>query len=890
MAKKAIYIDIDDISTSKRDDGVTKIDIKEGARVYRRAKTGSGSSRSSFKRSGTVTKTGVKNTPEEQQKAVQEQQRQQEIQQQNREKRQAQQEQQQRLIQYKREQQQQDLNRRRLTTLQQNTPTTSPEPVDVMTQKEIRESRRRREPSVNVGPGGATGKPNPITTTPTEYNKKPVTFEAQGEGVSASGDIVEGTYESRIIDYEQGIPTTQVYFIPKGPGSEMKVTDQNTIKKFREVQKEVTSAVYLQEERIGIGGAIDNLTLIGGRNQTANLRSGNVNTIGFIKSFGAGVAVSGLETVQFVGSTISRPRETLSNIPEGIIQISRNIESGKFRSNIRYGLQGGGGFFAGKLTGEIAQDVLTGKTFSFIGKQTRKFGTVISPRYKRITTRKIGGEITGFKSIGASDDLFRSIKVDDLIDTGIKEINDIKGVGKIQLIPGQPNLPLNKLSPDDLKNIPSSIKNQPGFKGAFGYSDEFIESYAGQVGPVTTSARDLIGFKSGSKENFFGTKIKLSPRKEYGDIALFASPFEKETGQAVTRISRLGTNDKAGFLDFLSGNFQITRNRPQIVIFPEQRIGDFFTTKRFTPGEFEVTTIGESVIRKTGKPGVTLIDDQRVPIITAERVIDGDINVNDIVDVGGKKFSGFTREELSYRDLPVLETGPIKASSINIKNINSNYNIESNNTGNLSYSSLVSAPSSSSSFTTNIISSSPRSSGSSRRRSSRGGSSPIDIVSSSPSIPTSPPIISSSPALSSSPPPIISPGKSDYYNPFKQTSKPTPSIKIPKPIKQPKQFGSFTAQVRRGGTFFNIGRFKTPGAAFRAGREKVSGTLAATFRVQGVGKLPKAPRGFRVKQTKSGPEFIERRSFRLSKPTEIKEIQLFGKAKPKRKKKKRIKK
>ena len=58
MVKKAIYIDIDDISTSKTAAGVTKIDIREGAKVYKRARTGGGSS---FKRSGTV-KTTVSET------------------------------------------------------------------------------------------------------------------------------------------------------------------------------------------------------------------------------------------------------------------------------------------------------------------------------------------------------------------------------------------------------------------------------------------------------------------------------------------------------------------------------------------------------------------------------------------------------------------------------------------------------------------------------------------------------------------------------------------------------------------------------------------------------------------------------------------------------------
>lgn len=49
--------------------------------------------------------------------------------------------------------------------------------------------------------------------------------------------------------------------------------------------------------------------------------------------------------------------------------------------------------------------------------------------------------------------------------------------------------------------------------------------------------------------------------------------------------------------------------------------------------------------------------------------------------------------------------------------------------------------------------------------------------------------------------------------------------------------------------------------------------MAATFRVTGVGRIPKAPKGFRVKITPTGPLFIERRGLRLSKLSEVLEIQ-----------------
>ena len=79
-------------------------------------------------------------------------------------------------------------------------------------------------------------------------------------------------------------------------------------------------------------------------------------------------------------------------------------------------------------------------------------------------------------------------------------------------------------------------------------------------------------------------------------------------------------------------------------------------------------------------------------------------------------------------------------------------------------------------------------------------------------------------------------------------------------------------QIRRGGQFFSIGKFKTLQAAFKAGQRGVERTLAATFRLTSPGKIPKAPKGFRLKKTDFGTLFIEKRGRRLSKRSETREI------------------
>ncbi len=115
----------------------------------------------------------------------------------------------------------------------------------------------------------------------------------------------------------------------------------------------------------------------------------------------------------------------------------------------------------------------------------------------------------------------------------------------------------------------------------------------------------------------------------------------------------------------------------------------------------------------------------------------------------------------------------------------------------------------------------------------------------------------------------------------------TPRIKQPKPkIKEPKPFkfrldlkttkepassgGLFSVAVRRRGRFRTIGKGLSLKQATAVGKQRVSSTLAATFKIEGLGKAAATPKGFR--RGKGLGTFIERRGLRLSTGTETKEI------------------
>lgn len=111
---------------------------------------------------------------------------------------------------------------------------------------------------------------------------------------------------------------------------------------------------------------------------------------------------------------------------------------------------------------------------------------------------------------------------------------------------------------------------------------------------------------------------------------------------------------------------------------------------------------------------------------------------------------------------------------------------------------------------------------------------------------------------------------------------PLKPLPLPKLLRQPKKYrggGVFSVSVRRFGKFKSIATTRSYGQAFNIGRQRVSTTLGATFKVSGLGTGYKSPAGFYTKQTKEGTLFIEKPKYRLSTTPEIKEIQYFKKLK-----------
>jgi hypothetical protein len=94
--------------------------------------------------------------------------------------------------------------------------------------------------------------------------------------------------------------------------------------------------------------------------------------------------------------------------------------------------------------------------------------------------------------------------------------------------------------------------------------------------------------------------------------------------------------------------------------------------------------------------------------------------------------------------------------------------------------------------------------------------------------------------------------------------------------KQQKGFSSFLVSMRRFGKFKPVGITRTQQQAFHMGKFYTRTTLGATFKVEGRGiKQPRNIFGYRTKPTKQGIFYIELPKYRLSTPTEKREIQFY---------------
>jgi len=94
----------------------------------------------------------------------------------------------------------------------------------------------------------------------------------------------------------------------------------------------------------------------------------------------------------------------------------------------------------------------------------------------------------------------------------------------------------------------------------------------------------------------------------------------------------------------------------------------------------------------------------------------------------------------------------------------------------------------------------------------------------------------------------------------------------------------FGVSIRRRGEWKPYAITGSLNQALDVGKEYTSGTLGASFKISGVGSLPKTPAGYYTKKEKGSKIFIEKRKYRLSKLGEKREIQ-----QAKKKKKRKVK-
>lgn len=210
----------------------------------------------------------------------------------------------------------------------------------------------------------------------------------------------------------------------------------------------------------------------------------------------------------------------------------------------------------------------------------------------------------------------------------------------------------------------------PLVRGGFGFTAAEQQALVGKTGPLTTSARDF--FKP------FKPKVKVVDD-------LFVTPFDPLTGIAQTRKSRLALPQKrASILDILRGDVTFKKQKPQIIIFPDQEIGDIF---KITPSS-ELEALATSaelakrglIIRKTKKVATTIIDKKVVPIFEADIVkaskdlqrLTKQADAGIISTVGkrelGKLFKAETGFDISIsrpvRTTPLISIGDVSISGL----------------------------------------------------------------------------------------------------------------------------------------------------------------------------------------------------------------------------------
>lgn len=383
--------------------------------------------------------------------------------------------------------------------------------------------------------------------------------------------------------------------------------------------------------------------------------------------------------------------------------------------------------------------------------------------------------------------------------------------------------------------------------GGFGFSPkEQIKAFSGKTLRLTTSQRDLIQ----------GREV-IPPSTEKGfELGFFFTPADPLYKYPQTRVSRLGLSK--GFLEFKKPQDIslgiVSGGKPEIIITEPTKIVSYGKTgtggtARISPkGSSELEATSFSNIQVYGKRGDIIVKGQRVPIyegrLTTQELKSfkiGEVTRGDVIS------SKITPPKTSVvpSTTVLLGTGTIIKGGVTKETTGTTTKIFSG-TGNISSGG-----------------------------GSGGGSKPPTTTTSK-AIST-PPITFTSPITPRIPKitPPISPPRTPRI-----TQPPPKSFGFPKQKPKKREVQSkYSVSVRRFGEFKTIGTGLGLRQAFSLGREKVGGTLAATFKLTPQGRqtkpFPPAPKGFYIRKKKGDILFIEKSKFRLSTPSETKEIQTF---------------
>jgi len=317
------------------------------------------------------------------------------------------------------------------------------------------------------------------------------------------------------------------------------------------------------------------------------------------------------------------------------------------------------------ISGSFAQEAVLKKQFT----RPHKDLDIITKNREglmRDLKKEFGNDIT-FKKLGVSIEVrYKGKPIADLVEWAKGEggfvrrfprikVNGINLVDPRARLGGKLNqIKFSKITPKGLKDIRQITGgtidlNTPSITGAFGKSTKELRSYVGKRGAVITGQEDLLrNLRRGAldadikipkgKFNLARLKRDLALRMKGVELKkwLYATPADPKTGVGRVRVSRLGIGEKdAKFLDYILGEeIAFTRNKPQIFVFPDEKI--FPKIGKLTKGKIEQTSkgfivpefsgeleviLGKGWLLKKGKTLTrTIISGRKVPIIELKKV------------------------------------------------------------------------------------------------------------------------------------------------------------------------------------------------------------------------------------------------------------------------------